>query len=293
MKRLALGLVAAVALVGGFGKKCWAFDWTMPGANQDVYASTTRLPLVAIGDCAADCACDDFCCDSCYGGLIVDADLLFLQFHQNAAFLADDVFNYDPSVRLTLGFQNADGLGVRTRLWDYDHSGADAVNGLIFGVDTFNIDMEAFQAIQLTDLTSVELSLGIRYNDFRESVSDGVIEEQVSFAGFGGIAGIKARRQMLGGAAYANVNSAILMDDVTFSLTGDPPLAPITLFDSVVTQTEIGAGYEWCRYTESGAKIWLRAGYEWWVWTGYSSFFLGGDDQLGFGGFVFGGGGQF
>jgi hypothetical protein len=65
MKRLALSLVAAIALAGGFSHTSSAYDWTiLNGASEDVYASTTRLPLVAIGDCTGDAGCFD-ACDDC------------------------------------------------------------------------------------------------------------------------------------------------------------------------------------------------------------------------------------
>jgi hypothetical protein len=65
MKRLALSLVAAVALAGGFSHTSSAYDWTTLSGDQDVYASTTRLPLVAIGDCTGDAGCMDSCDDCC------------------------------------------------------------------------------------------------------------------------------------------------------------------------------------------------------------------------------------
>ena len=70
MTRLTLSLFAAIALAGGFANSSSANDWTTLGSDQDVYNSTTRLPLVAIGDCdgEAGCveACDDCGCD-CIG----------------------------------------------------------------------------------------------------------------------------------------------------------------------------------------------------------------------------------
>jgi hypothetical protein len=61
MKRLALSLVAAIALAGGFTSSSSAFDWTTRGSDQDVYTATTRLPLVAIGGCEGEAGCLEAC----------------------------------------------------------------------------------------------------------------------------------------------------------------------------------------------------------------------------------------
>src|SRR5262245_21942839 len=69
MTRLALSLLTAIALTSSFSNSSSAYDWTTLSGDQDVYASTTRLPLVAIGDCAGDAGCYD-ACDDCGCGCI-------------------------------------------------------------------------------------------------------------------------------------------------------------------------------------------------------------------------------
>jgi hypothetical protein len=69
MTRLALSLFAALALTGGFANRSSAYEWDALGSEQDVYSSTTLLPLVAIGDCTGDSACDE-ACDDCGCGCI-------------------------------------------------------------------------------------------------------------------------------------------------------------------------------------------------------------------------------
>src|SRR5262245_23029646 len=74
MTRLIRSIATALALTLSLSSAASAYDWKILGGDQDVYASTTRLPLVAVGDDDGDIAadgacveaCDDCCCD-CIG----------------------------------------------------------------------------------------------------------------------------------------------------------------------------------------------------------------------------------
>jgi len=298
MTRLKLTVTVALNLLIGLTSAVPANDWFSVG-QADVCPPSRNLPLAAIGYCNSDGGCEyssecngvcdlNDCCGSSYGGWIVAADLLFMQYQRNNTFDADTSnLSYNPTPRVVVGYQNACGLGVRMRFWDYDHSAPEplGIPGATLDTDTFNIDLEAFKTVQLTDLTTVEFSGGIRYNDFRETLN-GLGSLGTSFTGIGGIAGVKARCQMLGGAGYVSVNGAIIKDDQSFQGLG-PPFSLL----NIVTQTELGAGYEWATYTSGGARVWLRAGYEWWIWTGYGDPF-GDQPDNSFVGFVLGGGVQ-
>src|SRR5437867_4106589 len=84
MKRLALSTAAALALTMGLTSATSAYDWMNLGvANNDVYAATTRLPLVQINDCTGACDCNNGCnlnCDDCCDciGNWYDNTLLFV-----------------------------------------------------------------------------------------------------------------------------------------------------------------------------------------------------------------------
>ena len=155
-------------------------------------------------------------------------------------------------------------------------------------VNTFTIDNEFFENIQLTDCTSVEFSGGIRYVEFEERLNFAVVTEDTIFRGFGGIVGLQVNRQFWNGELYARARGSILMDAKSF--TGGPPT---DLVDAVTSITEVSLGYQINYDLSSGALLTLRSGVEWQHWTDFSvSQNQSGDDEssVGFAGFVLGGG---
>jgi len=240
------------------------------------------------GSIADDCL--DCCCDPCGGGWAAEAELPFLRYHRAGGLGATNAseFDFATSPRFTLGYEGANGLGARVRYWEYDQVN-EARN---ISVDTFNLDFEVFQNIQLSSNTSVEMSAGIRKNDFEEIDSSGVIPLPVaiviptSFSGWGGLLGVEINRESRFGTLYAYGRYAILMGDVSIATATWAPIPATNIvrgIDHTGHQTEIGLGIE-RSFDILGATATAKAGVEWSNWSNYSYEFR----SVGFGGFVLG-----
>ncbi len=236
---------------------------------------------------------DDFdcCCDPCGGGWVADAELMFLRYHRAGGLGATTAneFDFAASPRLTLGYEGPSGFGARVRYWEYDQVNK-AQN---VSVDTFNLDFEVFQEIQLNSNTSVEMSAGIRKNDFEE-IDSGVfpllgIVIPTSFSGWGGLLGVEVNRESRLGTLYAHGRYAVLMGDIDTATTawgGLIPTPTTTAFsgiDHTGHQMEIGLGIE-RSFELLGATATATAGVEWSNWSNYSYEFR----SVGFGGLVLG-----
>jgi hypothetical protein len=245
--------------MSGFSTGSSANDWFTSSARQDVYASTTQLPLVAIGDCNGGCACDDGCCDSYCRTIIVDAEATFLKYGQEGGVVdeagVNGSFSYEIAPRLTVGVMRDDGFGVRSRFWSFDHSTVSGA-GQPIEVDTYTIDGEFFQVIDLCHGTSLDIAGGIRYLNFDILMGPDFVGH---FHGFGVTTGLNLRKEVLSGALYAKSRFSLLADDLT-ARNGTVPA--VTRFDHPVTQIELGIGYEAIRYLDSGAVLRLRGGIE-------------------------------
>ena len=213
------------------------------------------------------------CCDQ--SGFIFDAEATFFRYHSNEGIDEDNEFDFEVSPRITVGYRAPDGLGIRLRWWDYDHDNGDEDP---LGVETYNLDLELFEEIAVGCCTSLELSAGIRYNEFREFQEGD--DEAHSFSGYGGIIALQSNRELaVGGAAYARLRQAILMED--YNSDGD------TLLDVVVGMTEIGFGYE--STLLSGCYcVTGYAGIEWQQWHDYLNDEDGHATDVGFAGIVLG-----
>ena len=133
-------------------------------------------PSCDAGCCESSC-CESSCCDSCFSnccrgcgnGLIFAAEATFFRFHEATGVEdgqgSDAEFDFEASPRITLGFVNCNGRGARLRWWDYDHD-TQSDRHRDIEVDTYNIDLEVFQVIDLPCCVTLDLSAGIRYNEF-------------------------------------------------------------------------------------------------------------------------------
>ena len=256
---------------------------------------------------ACESACD-VCCDEGEGKWIAIGELTFFRYHREDGARVgsvnpnDDVeFDFDISPRITIGYQGADGLGLRARWWDYHHTAAKLGTG--FGdnngmtVETYTLDLEVFDTIQLNSVWTAEISAGIRINEYEEVMQEFLTYRENDFQGFGGLVGLEVKRCIGEGAAvFARVRGAILMDDkrVTNIDILDGVFSDTLLLDSTQGMLEIALGLEGNWDLDYNAVAFARISGEWQNWYNYSSSFDGvlgedffdGQSDVGFGGFV-------
>ena len=242
----------------------------------------------ADGDGSDDAGCvNEYCGDCCGGNWFFTAEATFFKFHDSGgvedADADDGEFDWDVAPRLTLGYVNCEGAGVRIRYWDFDEDTITTGGGLIT-VDTYSIDLEAFQVVDLGCSTSLEVSGGVRYNDFYHFIEDGVVGvDTITYDGWGGMIGIEARRDLgCGKVVYARLREIIMTGDAFF----DGPAGTESDTIRPVTEIALGVAYRNCNWS-------FNAGFEWQNWGNYSSDGSANVDQeasdVGFAGFVLGG----
>jgi len=164
-------------------------------------------------------------------------------------------------------------------------------DGLI-DMETFTIDLEVFQVLDINECTAVELAVGLRYNEF-EMFEDGE-DADVDFGGFGLTLAGEARRAAFCGDVYAKARFSILTGDIDYNSVD--AVTSGTFNNHITDQLELGVGYQRSRCMSNGSTVSLRVGYELQRWSEYGVADTNDDDFLtdvGFAGFVLGGTIQF
>lgn len=267
----------------------------LSASAQNIPAAPAKISILSnialASSAAADCGtCGGIKGTSCCCGrtaYVVGFESVWLRYHRSDGVGVNDAdeFDFDFSPRITFGYVAPDGLGLRLRYWDISTEN-DQNQSIQSSVDTYTIDGELFQDFQIGCYTNVELSVGIRYNDWEDLVW--VAQQETitrdTFSGVGGIIGIEATRSVaIGGSLYARLRESILMDS-----WGDDG---VDRRDVTRNITEIGFGYKHSACLPNGSIMTARAGVEWQNWDHYVEAH-GADDTTeaaGFGGFVFGG----
>lgn len=291
-------------------------------ANEYMGVCSDTCSVAPSGGCGMDnCdGCDDcrrwdICDSTCgTGGYFFTAEALIFQYFRSdgvragsfnnvPAATTDDIdFDHVATPRFTVGFVSDSGIGARLRYWEFAQSGAPvfAASGAAMTVDTYNLDFELFERFQVTNCWDVEISAGIRYNEFDESMSDPIPASTRfnSFTGFGGILGLEGIRHLGAyGSLYSRARFGILQDDHFVSNLNVGAAQNAVLLDCTHTMTELAFGYERTFETSRGRLFFGRLGYEWQHWTNFSSAFtpfttapanppaaFAGQSDVGFGG---------
>lgn len=222
--------------------------------------------------------CTDCCCCS---GWTADIEATFFRMHRSDGFDNDNVFGFELAPRVSIARVNCDGLGVRGRWWSYDHANTDASGQ--HSMDTYNIDVELYQEVELTCATRVEVSGGVRYNDF-QYISPIAVANQDTFTALGGMFALEARRDLCRGTVYTRLREVIMMSDWGDENRGQDG------FDVTRSVTELAAGFETCRCLGNGTIMTINAGVEWQQWENYIEGRTDDNEpvDIGFGGFVLG-----
>ena len=225
---------------------------------------------------------DCCCCDQ--SRIYFGAEATFMKFFDSGGvedFGGDDGrFDWEASPRFTLGWEGCDGLGTRVRYWKWDHTTL-SVDDDPISVDTYTIDLEVYQRLEVGSCTNIEIMGGIRYNEF---IMDRSALPTDRFRGFGGLIGIQADRQLTcNWSAYGRLREVILADDF-FALEFGNSNENDGIRD--VTEIALGVEYNNCNWS-------FHAGYEWHLWSNYTRGTIANADletsDIGFAGFVVGG----
>jgi hypothetical protein len=166
--------------------------------------------------------------------------------------------------RLTGGVVLGSGLGVRLRYFDYDHSDTNP-DGVTGHVDANVIDLELFENLRLTNSTALEWSIGVRRNEFTETVdSHPLLGDDlfgVDFEGYGVIAGLEVNRMVRWGSVYARGRGALLMGDREVAAPGAGyPL--LVQQDVTPGMLELAIGWEFSHVFHNGLVLTSGIGWE-------------------------------
>ncbi len=247
------------------------------------------------------CAADALGCSGC-GGWFMDAEATYFQYHR-----ADGVrfgtsgpvevtdFDFEIAPRITIGHCGGAYGGFRARWWDYDHFASGRIAGQGLRVETVVWDFEWFDTIFANHKWAVEVSAGLRYNEFTETMIDSGNEFRINdFDGFGAVLGSEVHRAFWKGTVYARGKYAILTGD-KFIRNDNAGGGQLTLNDTVQSVSELAIGYQQTRRVWNNALLVTQFGVEWQQWDNYSSGFRntmpGGEDfsgpsDVGFAGFT-------
>ncbi len=214
--------------------------------------------------------------DTCSNGIVADFELLLMNATRSDGFSRAGIFDYTAAPRFRVGYESALGAGARIQYFAFDRAVANGHNGALSSIDVFNIDAEIYKQLDLGEAASVEVSGGIRYNDYSDqNVADA--GQQTAFSGFGGYVGVQAWHDIgFNFRGYARGKWAILSGDGNDNGTVE--------FDVNRTHQEIAVGVERCVEVRNVVAT-LQAGYEWQDWDQYQD---NTDGSVGFNGFVLG-----
>lgn len=241
-------------------------------------------------------ACDACCCDPCAiacGNWFAVGEMTLFRYHRadgvrvgDDPFAGENVeFDFEIAPRVTLGYAGADGFGFRVRWWEYDHRETARDQQSHLAVDTYTIDAEVFDIVQLNCNWMLQISGGVRWNEFEELAFD-VPEDALRinrFHGAGGLLGMEVRRCLSPcSALFMGARMAILMDDKQVINTGTP--VDVRLRDSVQGMLELSLGYEVSCDLGCNTICFARVAGEWQNWFNYSSAYSPIDNEAAFGG---------
>lgn len=185
-----------------------------------------------------------------------DFDFLLLKPHTSDGFKRPDVFPLESSARIRLAYETNEGSGLRGEFWQYEHAESEGLDGSPTSIDTYNVDLGLYKKLRIGRATGLELSSGVRYNDFQDFnlVEDG---ESTSFGGVGGYFGLHTTQNFgFKCRGYARIKWAMLYDAERSEQDGE-----VRRFDVTRRQQELAFGLE--REGRIGNYLAsLRVGYE-------------------------------
>lgn len=208
---------------------------------------------------------------------VSDFDFLLLKPHLSDGFTRPDTFQLETSVRIRLAYETNEGVGLRGEFWQFEHAESDGLAESPSSIDTYNVDLGLYKGLRLGRGSRIELSGGVRYNDYRDmNVTDE--DDPTSFGGVGGYFGLHAAQELgFKFQGYARMKWAMLYDAQE---RDDLDLA----FDTTRRQQEMALGIERCARIGNCLAN-LRVGYEMLNLQQYED---GSEGDLGFSGLCLG-----
>jgi hypothetical protein len=216
----------------------------------------------------------------CTSGLTFEAEATVFRYYRadGVRTVSDDnsrnfSFDLKAAPRFTVGYVAPNGIGIRARWWEFSQRQiADAPNpGDFIDVDTYNIDVELFHDMELNDIFDMEISGGVRYNEFSEELRDALNPGDRflnEFDGIGLLAALEFRAHLYcNSAVFSRVRAAgVVGDKYVQDNTGNTQLN-----DTVQGMYELTAGYEYSRTLQSGAIFFAEVAGELQHWQNFSS----------------------
>ncbi len=201
--------------------------------------------------------------------------------------------------RVELGWQFSGGHGIRVRYWSFDESFPTVAGGGQFlSVDAENFDVEWFKDFKIAEKASIELSAGIRSNEFQElmveppNMVDPTLEiRENRVDGEGAVVAAQFSKSFTGHVGlFARIRGALIRGD-KFIDNFDAPNALEE--ENTHINSEFALGAEFYKELANGTLI-FRVGGEWQEWDDYSSNFRSTGDRtfegasdVSFSGFMF------
>ena len=241
-----------------------------------------------------------YCCRS--AGLSGGAELTLLKpYHSLGIRGADDTdlsFNLKASPRAWLGYSNSEGLGLRARYWQFDHSvsGSSDVAGRDDSArfDVYVLDGELTSSEWIGQHWDVTLAGGLRYVEYEETRvsttrATGAIfrYHEFGFSGLGPTLAASVSRPLGGGfSIFADSRASVVVGDEREIVTG--PVEEDRESDNIRLIGDLQLGSQWSRPIRGGGEFFVRAASEAHYWDTFSGedFFDGGE-SVGFAGVSF------
>jgi hypothetical protein len=177
------------------------------------------------------------------------------------------------AARLTGGYRNAQGLGMRLRYWDYNARARGELFSANFDTtqQVLAIDGEVTQMLQV-GMYELDVSLGLRWGQIaRKAIFPDAFISQ-DFGGLGPTAALWARRP-LGSSNFALVGGSrvsMLFGDNDYTVGVDPSITDLrftlTSQHAAVMVYELQGGVEWSRITANDSRLFVRVQGEAQVW---------------------------
>lgn len=238
-------------------------------------------------------------------GLFVDTEATFFTYHRSPGMRIGDLsadgvdFDLKAAPRVTIGYTGENGGGLRVRYWDFDEAANSDNNDGFISVDALTFDTELFHLIRLSQLTDIELSGGIRYTEFEETI---FANPEI------GINDINATGVIIGASVRRKLGFGILTSSARLGLMGDDKLVTdssdgtLLAKDTILSVIELAFGYE-VRRNIRGRQVTGNVGFEYQLWSNFTegydtntdavTDFRGGSGDVGFLGLILGAGIEF